>query len=482
MPIFDNTVQQVITVSQDDLAPISALAGIVLQDPSLTARVLKLANSVHYNPTLSSVSTVTRAIIVLGFNAVRNMCLTFSLVDDLAAGSTRERFARELARSMHAATQARALAEARGDKSPEEVFIATLFYRIGELAFWCFGGELGDQLERLMNQPGMIPEQAQEKLLGFRLSHLSRQLAREWHLSDLLQKAVTQPGQKEDRIQTVLLGQQIARCAVDKGWRSSDMDGLIRKSALIIERSFDDTRALLFQKAQDATTLTTDFGARFAAVHIPQPNLHSLDETAPAEAAAQTPELPPAEPAAPGYPPADDMLQIKILREMATLIEEGQCDFNLIMELVLEGIYRGVGMDRVLFALLTPDKQALKAKYALGEDHLQLSGGFYFSRTPSGQPNILFETIDRKLPHWITDEERRAHASLIPAKLTQTIGPVPFMVAPIIVNNQCIGVFYADRGLSHRPLDKTIFDGFKHFVQQANMGLTLIASRARRKG
>ena len=56
------------------------------------------------------------------------------------------------------------------------------------------------------------------------------------------------------------------------------------------------------------------------------------------------------------------------------------------------------------------------------------------------------------------------------------------MVAPIIVNNQCIGIFYADRGLSHRPLDKTIFDGFKHFVHQANMGLTLIAARARRKG
>ena len=479
MPIFDNTVQQVITVSQNDLAPISDLAGIVLQDPSLTARVLKLANSVHYNPTVSSVSTVTRAIIVLGFNAVRNMCLTLSLVDDLATGASRERFARELARSMHAATQAHALANARGDKSPEEVFIATLFYRIGELAFWCFSGEVGDQLERLMSQPNITPEQAQEKLLGFRLSHLSRQLAREWHLSDLLQKA-TAPGQQDERIQTILLGQQIARSAEEKGWRSSDMDGLIRKSAQIIERSFDETRMLLFQKAQDATRLAADFGARFAAVHIPQPNLHSLDETVPKQEPEQTPEPPPAEIPAPSHPPTDGMLQIKILREMATLIEEERCDFNLVMELVLEGIYRGVGMDRVLFALMTPDKQALKAKYALGEDQAALSGGFYFKRTPDAPPNILFQTMDRKHPHWITVEERRQLAGLIPGTLTQMVGQVPFMIAPIVVNNQCIGIFYADRGLSQRPLDQSIFDGFKHFVHQANMGLSLIASRTRR--
>ena len=44
-------------------------------------------------------------------------------------------------------------------------------------------------------------------------------------------------------------------------------------------------------------------------------------------------------------------------------------DFNLILEIILEGIYRGVGLDRTIFAVLTSDKKAIKAKYALGKDN-----------------------------------------------------------------------------------------------------------------
>jgi hypothetical protein len=78
MPIFEQTVHHILSISEDDLAPASALAGVVLQDASLTARLLKLANSIAYNPSATAISTVTRAVIVLGFDAVRDMCLTLT--------------------------------------------------------------------------------------------------------------------------------------------------------------------------------------------------------------------------------------------------------------------------------------------------------------------------------------------------------------------------------------------------------------------
>ncbi|WP_276570265.1 HDOD domain-containing protein [Thiocystis minor] len=46
MPIFDDTAHKVIAFADDELAPISELAGVILRDASLTARVLKLANSI----------------------------------------------------------------------------------------------------------------------------------------------------------------------------------------------------------------------------------------------------------------------------------------------------------------------------------------------------------------------------------------------------------------------------------------------------
>jgi HD-like signal output (HDOD) protein len=477
MPIFDHTVHQVIAFADDDLAPISELAGVILRDASLTTRVLKLANSIYYNPTGVGISTITRAVIVLGFNVVRDMCLAVTLVDALVKGAARERLGRELARSLHSAAQARALAAARGDKSPEEIFIATLLTRIGEMAFWCFSGEVGEKLERLSGQPGITAEQAQEKLLGFRLSHLSRQLIKEWHLTELLQKAVSHPSQKDERMQTVMLGQQIARCAEEKGWRSNEMNQLVLKAARLTELTVDDARELLYEKAQAATRLAADLGASFAAVHIPQPGPHTFGAGAPV---TDQSEQPPVAASPPLQPLPDGALRIRILRELGAFLDSGQCDFNLIMELVLEGIYHGVGMDRVLFALTTPDKQAIKAKYALGQGQEELTKGFHFVRAPNA-PDILFQTMDRKLPHWMNARECEVHTRLIPDRLIHLVGHTPFMLAPVIVNHQCIGLFYTDRGLSGRPLDAASYDDFKHFVNQANMGLTLAVSRPRRK-
>ncbi|ADC62990.1 HDOD domain-containing protein [Allochromatium vinosum] len=481
MPIFEQTVHQILSISEDDLAPASALASVVLQDASLTTRLLKLANSIAYNPSTTAISTVTRAVIVLGFDAVRDMCLTLTLVDTLLQGPARVRLERELARAMHAATQARALATARGDKSPEEVFIATLLYRVGELAFWCFGNESCERVEQLAAQPGVTLETALERVLGFRLSQLSRRLVHEWRLTDLLKEAIDHPARQDPRIQTVMLGHQIARCAEEHGWHSEEMERLERRAARLIDASETDIRALLQEKAAAAFGMAHDCGASAAARLIPLPDGygHLVDELEAAEAEPDTPQVGATPPPA-SHPLPDSRLQLSILRELNAAIESVRCDFNVIMELVLEGLYRGVGLDRVIFALMTPDRRGLKAKYALGlPDELTIAA-FQFARPASGT-NILFETLDHQLPRLVTLAERERDPRLVPEGLVGLMGIMPFMVAPILINQQSIGLFLADRGLSQRPLDPESFEDFKHFVQQANMGLTLAQSRQRRR-
>jgi HD-like signal output (HDOD) protein len=464
MPVFDMTVHKVIAFANDEFAPISALASVILCDASLTARVLKLANSIFYNANGVGISTVTRAIVVLGFNVVRDICLAVRLIDELVKGAAREQLGLELAQAMHAATQARALAEIRNEKTAEEVFIATLLSRVGEMAFWCYSGAVGAHLERVLRQSNMTPERAQELVLGFRLSQLSRQLIKEWRLTELLQRAINQSGQSDEQTQAVRLGQQIAECAKNQGWQSQEMTQLIQKTARLTELSLDETRALLHEKAQAAIQLAADLGASFAAAHIPLPNT-----------AVAAPLAKPAHKSS-----TDGALRTKILRELNVVIDAGQCDFNVIMELVLEGIYRGIGMDRVIFALASADKKTIKAKYALSHNQEELLAGFHFTRD-ANVPDLLFQTLERKVPRWLNIQEYDAHLRLIPAGLIQLVGQVPFMLAPIIVNQQSIGLFYADRGVTQRALDAGCFADFKHFVQQANVGISLAAARLRHK-
>lgn len=463
MPIFGHTVQQVVSVSEDDDAPAAELARVILQDASMTARVLKLANSVYYNPHSQQISTVSRALVVLGFNTVRSMCLSIALVDSFVQGAPRERLTRELARAIHAAVQARTVAIAREDSSPEEVFIASLLYHLGDLAFWCFSGEAGDQLDALLKQPGYTQEQAEEEVLGFRLKQLTTSLVREWRVNDLLSATLARPESTGARGKNITLCHQLARAA-EQGWDSPQVKQI---TAALVELTGQSEKAVtggLHQNAGEAAQIAGYYGAMAAAAVIPLPRGEQFIQ----EAAAKTPQ----------FPEPDGMLQLRILRELAMLLDDPKSDFNLIMELVLEGIYRGIGMDRTLFALLTPDRRGLRAKFTLGHERDALNNSFHFTQHPQEQ-NLFFHLLEQPVALWFNPEKHPDQRRWQNSVLTGAIGRIPFYAAPISVNGRAIGLFYGDRAISGRALDAEGFDSFKHFAQQAGLGLSHLAQRRR---
>ena len=50
-----------------------------------------------------------------------------------------------------------------------------------------------------------------------------------------------------------------------------------------------------------------------------------------------------------------------------------------------------------------------------------------------------------------------------------------FYMMPVIVSDKVIGIVYADRIPSGRELDQDSFENFKHFTQQASLGLEYIS-------
>lgn len=461
MPIFGHTVQQVVTVAEDDEAPTADLARVILQDASMTARVLKLANSVYFNPREQQISTVSRAVVVLGFNMVRSMCLSIALVDSFVQGAPRDRLNRELARAIHAAVQARTIAISRGDESPEEVFIATLLYRLGDLAFWCFSGKVGDELDRQLKQPGYTPEEAEEEVLGFRLKHLTQSLVHEWRINDLLSATLKRPESTGDRGRNITLCHELARAA-EQGWEAPQVKRIAAELAELTRQQVKEVNSSLHQNARESARIAGYYGASAAATVIPLPRGEQYLE--------EETLLPPS------YPEPDGMLQLRILRELAMLLDDPKTDFNLVMELVLEGIYRGVGMDRTLFALLTPDRRGLRAKFALGNQRENFTENFHFTQHPQ-EENIFFYLLEQQHPLWFDPAAQPEQGRWLNHVLTAAVGRTSFLAAPIIVNGRAIGLFYCDRSQSGRALDEESFESFKHFAQQAGMGLSLLAQR-----
>jgi len=75
MPIFSNTAQNIHSTLEDNNKGAMDLASIILQDPNLTSKLLTVSNSVYYNPSNQNINTVSRAIVILGSNIIRELTL-----------------------------------------------------------------------------------------------------------------------------------------------------------------------------------------------------------------------------------------------------------------------------------------------------------------------------------------------------------------------------------------------------------------------
>jgi hypothetical protein len=176
---------------------------------------------------------------------------------------------------------------------------------------------------------------------------------------------------------------------------------------------------------------------------------------------------------APVFQEPDPMLQLTILRELSTLMES-RPDFNSVLEMVLEGMYRGIGMDRTLFALRTPDHRFLVGRYALGTDNEQLRRVFHFE-TVAAAPNQFSHVIETKQAIWLGEKQDIQRQDLLTPQVLAVTKGADFYVTPIEIRNKVIGVFYADRQPSGRPLDAESFNSFKHFALQGNLALAYLS-------
>ncbi|MGD8925630.1 MAG: HDOD domain-containing protein, partial [Thioalkalispiraceae bacterium] len=99
MPVFAHTARSIAAASSEEDTSIANLAHLILRDSSMTARVLRLANSVFFNPAGQPINTISRAIVLLGFDSVRSMALSIALLEPLLKGVQHDHALEEMARS-----------------------------------------------------------------------------------------------------------------------------------------------------------------------------------------------------------------------------------------------------------------------------------------------------------------------------------------------------------------------------------------------
>jgi hypothetical protein len=261
-------------------------------------------------------------------------------------------------------------------------------------------------------------------------------------------------------VSNVEFARELARTA-EQGWETEETRQLLGRIAEALYMPLQDATRLVHANAGQAAKTAQSLGVGHAAELIPVP----VSQQRPERTAAVARE----DDHKPKYLDPDPLLQLTILRELSGMLD-GRHDINLLLEMVLEGVSRGIGMDRTLFAMLNPERNQLRARYALGWGKEDIRDSFSFEVSPL-KANVFSHALDTRQPLWVAPGMDPRLKSLVTPQITELTGNQPFFVMPVEVNGRSIGLFYADRRPSGRALDEESYSAFRHFCQQASLAL-----------
>ncbi len=149
LPTLPEVLLKVQSLTDSDDADASVLSTIIEEDPSLSAKILRIANSTIYRRTDKRISSVARAVTRLGFNEVRDIAVSTSLIRRFSSRSTLVGHRDFWRHSITAGYLAEKIAEsAVGSPDRQSMFLAGLLHDVGILIFDQF---FHDKMEQIRN-------------------------------------------------------------------------------------------------------------------------------------------------------------------------------------------------------------------------------------------------------------------------------------------------------------------------------------------
>jgi putative nucleotidyltransferase with HDIG domain len=187
LPTLPTVVSKMIDLVDSPRTSAGLLARLISADQALTAKVLKLANSAYYGFP-REISTVNMAIVVLGFNAVKEMGLSISVFDVFKKTASSAIFdvARFWEHSVGCGTASRMLARTYRPAIAGEAFVAGLLHDVGKVILkQYFDNELASIIT-LQKDKGMSLEEAEEAIIGTSHAQIGSWLAEKWNLPKII--------------------------------------------------------------------------------------------------------------------------------------------------------------------------------------------------------------------------------------------------------------------------------------------------------
>lgn len=466
-PALSSMICTVNKAASSDTDPLSSLSNSILKDFALTNKLLKLVNTAYYGQFSGSISTVSRAIVILGFEQVRQIAVTLLLFEHLQNRSQAVQLRDEMLATYFSGLLGRELVQQAGIRDAEEAFICALFHSLGKLlaAYYLF--DEYQQIERVQQAHGMDESKAAIQVLGMSFEDLGIGVAQAWHFPDRLvhsmrqvtEDKVAKPANAQERLRVVAalsnaVGAALRETDADK--RRTRLTAVhTRYAALGVDEHLIETvsKAAVSELAKDAAVFGVAPGSSpliatlTNAMRAPQKGAES--RTQELENAVDAVTLTVVGESASGTTASDMRNSVERAAILSAGIQDitntlvGDFQLNDVLRMILETMYRGIGFTRVLLCVRDPASNSLKGRFGFGPEIDQvLKRGF---QIPLAATRDAFHAaISNGADVYIDDingEKIRAH---IPDWYRKLLPAKSLALFPVMVNKKPVALFYGD--------------------------------------
>ena len=215
LPALSYVVTQLLKITASPDTTMRDYARIILQDSAIASKVLRVANSSYYGG--RTVSTLDKAVALLGVNTVRSICMTVAFQSSLTNKNLPKRFLvnEYWQHSLAVACASKILACLKKHPQPEEVFIAGLMHDIGKMALALYMPVEANFVYQTMQEQQIGQYEAEHDCMGLTHQDIGLLVAQKWGLPPSYYDAIARhhtPANEGDEIDLITACVHVGNC------------------------------------------------------------------------------------------------------------------------------------------------------------------------------------------------------------------------------------------------------------------------------
>ena len=479
-PALSESVSAINKIAGSEKESVANLSSSILKDFSLTNKILRLVNSAYYRQAGGgSISTISRAVLVLGFDAVRNIAITVMLFEHLQNKGNATQLKEEFLRANLAAIMAKDIGERSASRDVEQVFICSMFFNLGRLLSQYYFPDESEEIRQVIEQKSCSEDAAALQVLGISFEELGVEIARSWGFPSLIvgsmRKLPPGPVRKATNVEERM--RVYSAFSNELCTLISDVEPAKRKSELQkVTSRFGESISLsdkALQESMERSFLEVSQFAGIIGINLKQsvfgrqmkawnskgePVVAESDPKSVITATSAATVLSDAVPAgAPGSPGVDgggedaaegaenfanpEVILMAGIQDISnTLVEEFK--LNDILRIILETMYRAKGFKRVILCVRDARSNTMQGRFGIGPDALELAKRISFSLVFT--PDIFHAALSKNVDILISDTKDPKIVSRIPDWYCNGINAGTFVVFPLCVKSNPVAMIYAD--------------------------------------